>query len=107
VTGVYRRSQTQQPCVLIGRFELNGDMSRTDIAFDTTAYRVNPRSAHRRCGQEPISISSFSRMPAMAVLVGRANWWPSRSEPHRKSPARGLSGQEQSERVRTPELEPA
>jgi RND superfamily putative drug exporter len=44
-------------------------------------------------------------VPAMAVLVGRANWWPSRSGPRRKPPARRLREQEQSERVRTPQLE--
>jgi putative drug exporter of the RND superfamily len=44
-------------------------------------------------------------VPAMAVLVGRANWWPSRSGPRRTPPARRLSEQEQSERVRTPQLE--
>ena len=39
---------------------------------------------------------------AMAVLVGRANWWPLRSGRRRKPPARRLREQEQSERVRTP-----
>jgi putative drug exporter of the RND superfamily len=41
-------------------------------------------------------------VPAMAVLVGRANWWPSRSRPRRKPPARRLSEQESSSPVRTP-----
>ena len=39
---------------------------------------------------------------AMAVLVGRANWWPLRSGRRRKPPARRLREQEQSERVRSP-----
>jgi putative drug exporter of the RND superfamily len=29
-------------------------------------------------------------VPAMAVLVGRTNWWPSRSGPRRNAPAREL-----------------
>jgi hypothetical protein len=46
-------------------------------------------------------------VPAMAVLVGRANWWPSRSGPRRKPPARRLREQEQSERVRNPSWNPS
>jgi RND superfamily putative drug exporter len=40
-------------------------------------------------------------VPATAVLVGRANWWPSRLRPGRKPPARRLG-----EQPSTPRVEP-
>lgn len=89
VTGFYRRSQTLQPCGLIGRFELNGDMSRMDVAFDTTAYRTNPRSPQGGCGQEPITTCCSSPESATNLRSGPASsapWEPpAASSPRRVS----------------------
>jgi hypothetical protein len=69
VTGVLSpEPHTQQPCGLTGRFELNGEMSRTDVASDTTAQRMNPRSPASRSAKEPIFISSLE-----------VRWWRSRT----------------------------
>jgi hypothetical protein len=60
VTGFCRRSPTtQQPCGLTDRFELNGEMSGTDVASDTTAYRMDPRLPASRTAREPIVVSSL------------------------------------------------
>ena len=44
-------------------------------------------------------------VPAMAVLVGRANWWPSRSGPRREPPARRFARAGIARTCQEPQLE--
>jgi len=66
VTGSYRRSHTtQQPCGLTGRFELNGEMSRTDVASDSTPYCMNPNGIRRRRSGSKSSLRLRSSLVAV------------------------------------------
>lgn len=65
--------QAQQPCGLIDRFELNGDMSRTDFTHDYTPHGTSPRSLTQSGTKADCRESREVRRPQSreAVAAGR------------------------------------